>query len=56
MFSLLNFGASPFRVLFLLVVVIFGLTILANIVALTMSHLIDRRTKRLIKQYGSHHG
>lgn len=56
MFTLLNFGASPFRALFLLVLIVFGLTVLSNIVAATTSHLIDRRTKRLIERYGSHHG
>jgi len=47
MLSLLNFGDSPFRVLFYLVLGIFFAVIIANLLASLIARGIDIRTKKV---------
>ena len=49
MISLLNFGSSPFRILFFLVVGISLLVLLTNLVAYLMVKVIRARTVRIMR-------
>lgn len=50
MITLVNFGDSPFAVLFIIVAVVFLLTLLANLIAAVLRLVIDKRTKTLIER------
>jgi hypothetical protein len=47
MLSLLNFGDSPFRALFYLVIGIFCAVIIANLLAFLIAQGIDLKTKKV---------
>ena len=47
MLSLLNFGDSPFRSLFYLVMGIFVAVIIANVLAFGISTIINHRVKKI---------
>lgn len=47
MFQMINFGDSPFYILFVIVAAIATLTLLANAVAGFLTYTINRRTARL---------
>lgn len=50
MISLVNFGESPFYILFVLVLSISCLVIVVNVIALAVSALIDSKTKKIISR------
>jgi len=51
MITLLNFGDSPFKFLFILVMTVFLLTLAANVIALIMTLVISSRTNKLRRKF-----
>jgi hypothetical protein len=50
MISLINFGDSPFYILFWLVAGIFGAVIVTNLLALVIRFFVDRKTAKLLSK------